>query len=324
MADCLLSSALAETKMVEFDGASFPVAVEQHMQVKVLPVDDQAGYQLAEVLPASVIAMDLLQLKWPKSDTTAVVAVAQSSGGLGAEQQLKSNVAVMVQGKQPVVVELDEFSSSGFVARLCAWPTQLSGAAELIVLVSFSWGWQDASVIGFRISPAGSVTPLDTSGASTLFGWFEAIDLDSDGSYELVTSRNLDGTIGGFFYHAVRAFDAASGSHAAKPEAFKDYFSNELAWLDWVVSTRAEIQGNPAQFLDESGVGPVYRATYQGTTYGFDSIVEVPSLPNDAEHFSDYNAQRREAFELVKAYRDDLAAWLDGGDYPAAWRLSND
>lgn len=294
------------------------------MKVQMVPVEDQAGYQMADVLPMSVISMDMLQLKWPKSDNAAIIAVAQSSGGLGAEQQLKTSIAVLVPGGKPTLLPLDEFSSNGFVARLCAWPTAINGQADLVILVAFSWGWQDATVMGFRIAPDGSITQIDTSGANTLFGWFDATDLNDDGRYELITSRNLDGTIGGFFYHAVREYDPATGSYVAKPDEFTGFFKAELDWLDWVISTRAEIQADPQPYLDKTGVGPVYRATYKGTSYGFDSIIEVPTLPDDEKRLDDYNAQRRAAFKLVKDYRDDLAAWLNGGAYPAAWRLSND
>lgn len=307
---------------MEYETAPFPVALDQRMELNLLPVEDQAGYVIADVLPASVISMDLLELRWPKSDNIAVVAVAQSSGGLGAEQQLLSHVAVLVPGHEPVALNLDQFSASGFVARLCVWPTEPSARAELILLFAFSWGWQDSSVLAFRLAPDGGVTPVDTTGANTLFGWFEAVDLDGDGTFELVTSRNLDGTIGGFFYHAVRAYDPVSSSYTPQPERYRDYFAGELAWLDWVISTRAAIQADPEPYMGNTGVGPVYRAEYQGIVYGFDSIVEVPSLPGDELRLDDYNAQRREAFDLVREYRDDLKQWLSGGEYPAAWRLS--
>ena len=88
-----------------------------------------------------------------------------------------------------------------------------------------------------------------------------------------------------------------------------------------MVTTREAIQADPEPFLDTTGVGPVYRAEYNGTIYGFDSVVEVPRLPQDEAHVTDYNNERRAAFALVREYRDGLRSWLAGGEYPQAWRL---
>jgi hypothetical protein len=56
--------------------------------------------------------------------------------------------------------------------------------------------------------------------------------------------------------------------------------------------------------------------------YGFDSIIEVPLTYTGVGDVNDFNRGRRQAFQYVKGYRDELAAWLEGGPYPATWKMA--
>jgi len=120
----------------------------------------------------------------------------------------------------------------------------------------------------------------------------------------------------------VRSFDPLTGGYVVDPEGYRDYFQRELEWLNWVVETRELIQDNPEPYLSKTGIGYVYVAQYQGRSYGFDSVIELPAGVEGIEDLEEYNRDRRAAFRLVATYRDELAAWLDGGPNPATWKLA--
>jgi hypothetical protein len=74
--------------------------------------------------------------------------------------------------------------------------------------------------------------------------------------------------------------------------------------------------------MNRDGSGPYYSAVYDGTVFGFDSIVEVPVPEGDEfSHIVLFNSERARSFQRVVQYRDELAAWLDGGSQPTAWNI---
>ncbi len=319
--------ALAQQWLEEHEaGAPFQLAVLRQIGVQVLPYDSQAGFTLASVLPPETIGLDVVQFKWPKSELTCQLGVGQTSPGYGQQLAMPLTYFALQAGAgAPRLVPGTENGLAGVVARVCVWATALNGEAQLVFLYTCSEGPDDSEVRGFIVSPDGTLTTLNTGHAATLYGWFECGDLNEDGAYELVTSRSLDASPGGFFYHAVRTYEPAQQAYTAQPEAFKEYFAAELKWLDWVLSTREVIQSDPAQYMHQQEYGHIYTADYEGITYGFDSIIELPDTFTQIANVNEYNSQRRESLRLIRAYRDELRAWLDGtGAYPAAWKLSHD
>lgn len=317
----LAAPAAAAQPLMEYDTAPFGLAVHRWLPVEILDHTSQAGYRLAEALPSSMVAMTVVKLSWPRSDLECDLGVAQLGEGTGNAQQAPSSALALIVGDgEPRSIALPG-SVDATLNRLCIWPTARSADAELIFLLTLADPDASSKVYGFSVGPQGNVRMLDMKGAETLYGWFDAVDLDEDGSYELVTSRNLDGTWGGFFYHTVRSYDALHGDYAVEPERFQDYFRGELDWLNWVVETRGKIQQNPEAYLNQTGIGYFYVAEYQGRSYGFDSVIELPAS-SGLENLQQFNSDRRAAFRLVTTYRDELAAWLDGGPYPATWKLS--
>jgi len=315
--------ALAVQETVEFEGAPFSMGVQRRIGVKLLPIEDQAGYALAAVLPQDTASLDLVELKWPKSSRTCTLAVARSGvPGNRRSAAARTSLALLVKDGEPQRLAIEPALSEGIVGRICVWCTRGDEQGDLIVLCSLGASAPDARICAFAVSPDGSVHAIDTGNAATLFGWFDCTDLDDDGTYELITARSLDGMAGGFEYHAVRQFDVASSKYLAAPDKFHPFFSDELAWLEWVVETRAAIQADPQKYLNTSQDGPAYQATYQGRSYGFDSVVELPQSAASPESVNAYNAERRKAFELVRAYRDQLRAWLGGGAQPSAWKIA--
>jgi hypothetical protein len=312
--------ALAEQRLTEYEQAPFGLAVHRWLPVELQDHTSPAGYRLAQALPPSMVAMDVVRLRWPRSDEECYLGVAQL-GEVTGYQAPESGcaLALMVGDGEPKRLTLPA-GASGMLNRLCIWPTARSSEAELILLFTLAAAGADTPVYGYSLNTQGELREIETGGAQTLYGWFEAIDLDEDGTYELVTSRNLDGTWGGFYYHTVRSYQPEKG-YIASPDGFQDYFRDQLAWLNWVVDTQALIQANPAPYLSTTGIGYVYVAEYRGRRYGFDSIIEVPATDTEVGDVEQFNRARREAFRLVVQYRDELAAWLDGGPYPATWKL---
>lgn len=318
----LMAPAAAEQRLREYDAAPFSLAVHHWMPVEVLDHTSQAGYRLAPALPASMVSMVVLRLRWPRSDQECHLGVAQLGEVMGYQQQQPSCALAVVVGEGEPRRVLLPANPGGPLNRLCIWPTGRSSDAELVFLMTTAEPVASTSVYGFSLNAQGEVRMLDTGGALTLYGWFDAVDLDEDGSFELLTSRNLDGTWGGFFYHTVRGYEPGAGRYVASPDDYQDYFRTELAWLDWVVATRELIQQNPEPYLSNSGIGYIYVAEYQGRSYGFDTIIELPATAAGVENLQQYNSDRRAAFRLVFTYRDELADWLDGGPYPATWKLA--
>ena len=318
----LVASASASEPLLEIEGLPFTLAVHPWLKPRLATMSDQAAFSLATVLPSTTVEMDILALNWPKSELGCWLAVANSTArGAAPGGPMLEHLACKVGDGEPANATLPGQTAGARLNRVCIWPTAKSVDADLVCVCSLATDEQDAQVVGLVIGSDGRVRDLDTAGALTLYGWFDAQDLDNDGLYELITSRNLDGTWGGFFYHAVRSLDPASGRYIASPDGYEDYFAQEKAWLDWVIETREVIQANPADYLNHSGIGYAYVAEYQGRKYGFDSVIEVPPTFTGVGDVEQFNRGRRQAFELVRTYRDELAAWLEGGPYPPTWKM---
>lgn len=314
--------ALAQQPLSEFDSAPFSLAVHPRIAAHLLGAESAQALNFAKSMPPNVAGIDLLELKWPKSDQSCIIAIGQTGAAFGKPQGdsrivLAVNTASLGVEKLP----LDDALAQGMVSRVCAWPTAIDPAADLVVLISISMGRQDSRIIGFTISAHGVLELIDTGNAATVYGWFECSDLNGDGNYELVSSRNLDGSLGGLCYHAVRAYDRAARKFAPQPDAYKDFFQAELAWLDWLLATRDTIQADPAAYMSKDPSGPVYSARFQGRQYGFDTLIELPAGSTLVPDVAAYNAARRESLRLVRTYRDELQGWLGGGAYPATWKM---
>lgn len=309
-------------QLSEFDSMPFSLAVHPRMVARVLSADSAGALSFSGALPADTAAFDVLELKWPKSDLICRIAIGQTGAAFGKPGGEPRTVMAVSAAGGASPVRLDPEAAKGTLGRLCVWPTTLDGTAELIVLASLSGGLQDSRVVAFAITPAGTVTTIDTSNAATVYGWFEARDLDGNGTYELITSRNLDGALGGLSYHAVRTYDPAAHKYLPAPEQYKAFMQAELDWLDWVLATRDAIQADPEAHVNQAGSGPMYVATYNGLQYGFDTLIELPASSTLVQDVAAYNAARREALGLVRKYRDELQTWLGGGDLPATWKLA--
>ena len=323
LAILIVRVASAEQRLGEFEGLPFSAAVHPRMPARIIPYDSPEGLQIARLLPPDITGMDIFEVHWPKSDQTIKLAVAQSGLSRGsAFEQMKSHLAIKVGNGDPQLVQLGGDAIEGIVVRICVWPTAIADDADLVVLLAVSAGLEDSRVLGFSVDVAGAASALNMYKARTLFGWFSTIDLDDDDRYELITSRNLDGTLGGFFYHSIRTYQPEEHTYIPDPDAYIDYFTGEREWLDWILTTQALIQASPTDYINPTGVGPTYVAEYEGTTYGFDSVILVPSESDRVLDPEAYNESCRNALKLIRTYRDQLAAWLEGGDYPAIWNLS--
>ena len=265
--------------------------------------------------------MDMIELRWPKSNQTLVICSVMANVLPRQQQPSSSHIAILVEDNDPQLIEFSEEIQQGMLTRMCIWPTSISPDASLVVLLSYTAGWNDALITGFEVNPAGDIHPVNLGNALTLFGWFNLQDLDDDGSYELITLRSLDGNVAGFTYNAVRKYDAASRTYLPEPDVYREFFESELDRLEWIIQTRHLIQAHPEKYLSNEIEGYAYVAEYQGQQYGFDSIIELPETYTGLRDVAAYNSDRREAFNLVKKYRDELKAWLEGGTYPATWKL---
>ena len=315
----------AEPPLKEVEGAAFSLAIHNKMNAVIEGRDSAEALQAASALPRDVSNIQVVKLSWPKAKTGPALIIADrgiaaSPTDDGADHG--TTLAVVLDDKvHKLAVPAD--LAKGIISRLCVWPTSVGSDADLIFVSSFySFQSNDCGLFGFRVPQSGIPQVIDLGNAKSLFAWFELTDIDNNGSYELITSRSLDGVPGGLFYHAVREYDASANAYGAAPQVFREYYLEELAWLDWVVLTRAQIQAAPEQYIRTGNEGGyVFVGQYGETVYGFDSVVEVKPGFLGMEDVTEYNEQRRAAFTLVKDYRDQLKAWLDGGAFPVAWQL---
>jgi hypothetical protein len=319
----IAAPAFAQQPLTELETAPFLLAVHPRLTARMLSADAAEALTFAQAMPANIAGIDMLELKWPKSDEACIIAVGQTGAAFGKPQgDSRIVLAVNTAGTGVERLPLDEALTQGMVSRICAWPVAVDPTAELVVLLSISMGSQDSRIIGFTVTPQGKLAMIDTGNAATVYGWFECLDLNNDGSYELVTSRNLDGTLGGLCYHAVRAYDRTTRKYAPQPDVYKEFFQSELAWLDWLLATRDLIQADPQAYASKTSAGALYVAMYQDKQFGFDTLIELPATSTLVPDVPAYNAARRTALGLVRTYRDELKGWLGGGDYPATWKMA--
>jgi hypothetical protein len=317
----LAGNARAEERLRDIDGAPAGLALHPWLEYSLLDHTHASVQPFNPLLPVDVNSIDLVVVNWPRSEQTCRLAIVQHGVSLDGAGPPHTLLMIHAGEAEPGLLALpDTTGDAGVLARLCIWPTSRDGNAELVFLGAFSTQNHDSKLFGFKLTSSGELVYLDVGGALTLYGWFDVIDLDSDGSFELVTSRNLDGTWGGFSYRSVRGYNGTG--YSAAPESYPDYFRAELARINWIVDTRAKIQDNPMEYVNQSGIGPYYIAEFKDTRYGFDSIIELPTTALGIENVPAYNAACRAAFQLIVNYRDELTAWLDGGDLPATWKLA--
>lgn len=310
--------AWAKQELREMYGAAYSVAVDPRIALTGLAPDDPQSVGFAGLMPPDTASLDVLRIGWPKSKHYMLLAVARpgasgsafAASAYGGSGQASCTVAVQVGDQAPRSVNLPAAMTVGALSRLCVWPDQ---QGELVLLLSFA-GWEDdATVCCIRVNAEGSALVVDCGGARTLYGWFDVVDVDDDGRFELITRRNLDGQPGGFFYRSIRAYDAGSASYSPAPEAYSAWFQGELAWLDWVLATREAIQADPAAFESQDPAGPRYLAEYEGQLYSFDTVINLPGAPS--------HAATDQALGYIRTYRNELAAWLGGGPKPGTWKL---
>jgi hypothetical protein len=315
------SPAHAEQRVREFANAPFSIGAMRLIAVKLLPLESSAGFALVAKLPRDIAEIDVVEFRWPRSNQACALAIARSRPASDQPELPQRSYLAVLAAEQATLLALPEEPISGFINRVAVWPTANNDTGELVFLVSLGEGASDSRLLGFAVAPSGAVTPVSTGSAKTQFGWFDVSDLDDDGRYELITKRSLDGMEGGFMYSALRTYDPATHTYAPQPAGYHSFYERELAWLDWVVTTRDLIQANPAPYLTTGNATSVYMAAYENVKYGFDTVIEVPATFTGVPDVPAYNRARRQCFERVCNYRDELAAWLSGGALPATWKM---
>ncbi|MCB1222004.1 MAG: hypothetical protein H7A35_12570 [Planctomycetales bacterium] len=319
-ASCL--PALAAEQLQDLPGTSFNCEAHPWLEASPLGAESQAGYAAAEKLGMQVLNLSGIELHWPKSERSLLVMSGQygdmeGSGG----RQLETSICVGLSDRDMQVINLRGQRIPGFLSKLSAWPTQRGQDARLIIVVSFSDGYEDSQVLAFSVDGSGNVESVDTTNAHTQWGEYQLADLDDNGSYELLCYRNLDGSLGGLSYRSVRGYDAASNSYVPAAQQHKRFFELERDWLDWVIDTRPQVEANPMAYIQEEGTGAYYQAQYNGVSYGFDTIIFIDNAGYDREVARELGMRANDAFRKVRNYRDELNNWLSGGEMPATWGM---
>ena len=304
----------------EFRGTALPLAISKDFQLEVIP----AGHSSLEAATRAMLegfSLTTALRITPNADFGNFVVLV-SSGWVESSSGLQAATQVLLVNPVGTVFSLpvNTAGGNGALQRICIFPDQVKPASCLILL-SFSQG-SNSPVIGFGLDRDGQLWNLDCHSAKTLFGWFEVKDLNGDGSFDLLTTRSLDGVPGGFSYSAVRAYQAEDLAFHPDPDSYRVHFEEELAWLEWVVATAETIQMDPDGFVSPMEQGPFFVASYAGKKFGFDSIVELPVPEGNYIHLEQFNAERRVSFNLVQRYYSELQSWLGGGPYPLSWKLA--
>lgn len=308
------------TSLREFRGTELPLAIFEGFRMEVLP-EGNSSLEAATLSMLGGFSLSNALRIMPNPDFGKFV-VFVASGWVETTQGPQEATQVLLVNSAGTVYSLpvDTARGNGNLERICIFPEQ-SNLEKCLILLSFSQG-ANSPVFGFCLGADGQLWNVDCSSAKTLFGWFEIRDLNDDGSFELLTTRSMDGVPGGFSYSAVRAYQPDVLAFYPDPDSYLTYFKVELEWLDWVVATKDVIQLDPDSFVNPSDQGPFFLATYKGTKYGFDSIVELPVPEGNYYHLEQFNLERQVSFNRVKRYLAELQGWLDGGPYPLSWNLS--
>ncbi len=315
-------AAQAAEQLRELPGTVFHCELHPWLEGRTLGADSQAGYATAEELGMQVLNISGFMVNWPKSARSCRIFSGQYGDMLGSGgQPLETSICVGLSDNDMQIVDFGSSRTPGFLSKVAVWPDQRDADARLVVLASFSNGFEESAVRGFSVSPDGSVSMLEMSNASTQWGEFQVSDLDDNGSYELLCYRNLDGMLGGLSYRSVRGYDQASGGYLPAAQQHRRFFELERDWLDWVIDTRSLIIANPLSYFNEEGSGAYYQAEYKGMSYGFDTVIFIDNAGYDRNVARDADFQAREAFRRVRNYRDELNEWLAGGETPATWGI---
>ncbi len=322
--------AFAAPGLVELDIAPFSLACHPKLKLQMSKNQEQAQTNFAYIIPPDASALDVLELSWGKGHKASIAVAQTTQPETASGSEVLTLVAVGFEDEDPQRIEIPAELRSGVLARMAIWPASSGPDAPLVVVMSFTSGMDDSTMAGFVLEPSGSGRMIDLSGARTLYGWFDVEDVGGpDDGYELITRRNLDGTLGGFYYRAVRRFDAGLAAFVAEPSQYVDFFKEELKFMQWVVGTAAQVQATPNKFVSKDDFGPQYVAEYGGELYGFDMLMEVPASfqmggPGDRQGptAEDLNKTARQALKYITDYRNELESWLAGGAMPATWRIA--
>ncbi|MCC7478518.1 hypothetical protein IT575_08675 [bacterium] len=322
-------AARAAADLVELDIAAFSLACHPKLKLALSQDQEEARTEFAYVIPPDVSALDVLDIKWGKTRRASIAIAQTSQAETSSGSEVLTIIGVGFEDEDPQRIEITAEQRSGVLSRMAIWPAGEGQDAPLVVVMSFTSGLDDATMAGFVLEAGGSGRVIDLAGARTLYGWFEVEDAGGpDDGYELITRRNLDGTLGGFHYRAVRRYDAGLAAFVAEPDEYKDFFREELRFMDWIVSTATAVQQRPDKYKSKEDAGPQYVAEFEGEIFGFDMLLELPESyqsggPGDrpGPSAADLNKSARQALAYISAYRDELKAWLDGGARPATWRM---
>jgi len=298
------------------DMANFGVSLSPQFNVDKLGSTGEPAAAFAPVFPADARGLSIVGFR--SKDGFYLRLAAASSQGKDVQRPY---VAVQVGTAQPTLLALGA-TATGPLAAASIWSPGQPAQAGAVVVLSFATGQIDTPLLAYAVGADGSVRSIDTGGALTLGGGYELRDLDSDGNYELLTERSLDGWAGGITYIAVRTFDPQTLAYHPDPDKFKDFFRGELAFYDWVLDTRTKMVDDPDSYMSREQRGWYFAADYQGRTVGFDSLVPLPDAPEAGGDIGQWNQRVDSAVRRVTEYHDQLKAWLDGGPYPSAWRIT--
>ena len=297
--------------------ASFAVLASSQFSLEKLGASGEGAAVFAAVMPADARGLSMVGFR-SKDGFYFRLAGAASEG----KNSHRPYLAVQIGDSKPGLIALDPSLAIAPVASVGVWspgPPMQSGA---VLIVSFASSEADVALLAYAIDPGGAVSRVDLSGAKTLGGSYDLRDIDGDGSYELLTERILDGWAGGITYKAVRTYDPSTHAYRADPERFRDYYRGELAYYDWVLSTREKMLEHPEAYMSQQLRGHYFAADYEGQTVGFDSLVPLDDIPDAGGNIQQWNQRVESAVKRVTEYRDQLRAWLDGaGGFPSAWQI---
>jgi hypothetical protein len=316
----LLLTSLAHAAAVplreQHGAAPYSVYADSQYSVEKLGSTGEPAMTFAAALPPDARDFAVVGLRAEGFYVRLAAGSAQGTSGT-----VRPLLALQVGAGEAQLVKLDAAVATGPLAQVQVWSVAPAAQNGAVLLASFSSATGDVPILGLHVAPDGAITSVDLGGARSINGAFDVSDLDADGDYELITQRNLDGWAGGFTYRAVRAYDAATQSYKPDPASYREFFDGELKFLQWVLTTRQLIVDDPAPYMSREPRGWYFVAEYQGTPYGFDSLIPLDKVENAGGDIGAYNLRVENAFRHVQEYHDQLAAWVSGGPQPSAWQM---